>query len=692
MTQEHAKKRIEKLKLTITHHRYLYHVQDKIEITDAALDSLKKELSDLELEFPSLITADSPTQRVGGKPLDKFKKYKHSTPMLSLFDSFTEKDITEWQQRMDRVINNPEPIKKSGYFCELKLDGLAVSLNYSKGIFEIGATRGDGKIGEDVTSNLKTINSIPLKLRRPTEDELKKIDLNPDRVYHALENNLEIRGEAIMTLDAFKDLNKRYEKEGKAPLANPRNAAAGSIRQLDPRVASARKLSFYAYEIITNVGQKTREQANALASLLGFMIVKENKFCKNEKDIFTFHHYWDKQKTKLPFEVDGVVVKVNEYALWPKLGVVGKGPRYMMAYKFSAEQVTTKVKEVVWQVGRTGTLTPVAVLDPVEVGGVTVSHSTLHNMDEITRLGVKINDTVILERAGDVIPKVIKVLTELRTGDEKIITAPIQCPVCASTVGKTKDQVAYKCQNSKCYAVNLRNLTHWASKQALDIEGLGPKIVELLVKNNLVSDISDFYALQSGDLLLLEGFKEKSANNLIASINAKKIIPAEKFLYALGIHHVGEETAILLSKLLKLNTQKILDLLDKVGKINQDELTQTKDIGPKVALSIFEWFQDSHNQDVIKRLDALGVELMVQDKPKIKKFSNKTFVLTGTLEELTRDQAKDRIRALGGSIGSSISKKTNYLVAGKNPGSKLEKAKKLNIKVLEEKDLIAMFK
>ena len=693
MNKAEAKTRIEKLKKIITHHRYQYHVLDKIEITDAALDSLKNELQKLEYAYPDLISSDSPTQRVGGRPLDKFTKHTHSSPMLSLFDSFSEKDIVDWQDRMTRVLNSQEPVKKSGYFCELKLDGLAVSLNYVNGIFKIGATRGDGKIGEDVTSNLRTINSIPLKIRIPTNQELNNIKINPKNLAKALESNLEIRGEVIMTLSAFNSLNEQCKKEGREPLRNPRNAAAGSIRQLDPRIASSRNLSFYAYEVITKVGQTTRVQSQELASLLGFKVVKENEFCKDQKEIFKFHHYWDNNKKKLPFEVDGVVVKVNNYDIWPKLGIVGKGPRYMMAYKFSAEQVTTVVRDVIWQVGRTGTLTPVATLDPVEVGGVVVSHSTLHNMDEINRLGLKIGDTVILERAGDVIPKVIKVLVELRVGSEVHIDSPKNCPICSSVVTKTKDQVAYKCTNSQCYAVNLRTLSHWASKSALDIEGLGPKIIELLTKNNLVSDISDFYRLKKGDLLSLEGFKEKAATNLLASINAKKSLPREKFLYALGIHHVGEETAILLSKKLNQEICSIQDLAKEIQSLSQGSLSEIKDIGPKVAKSIHNWFHDDHNIKVIARLESLGIKLAQSNtKESLQKLNNQTFVITGTLNKLTREDAKDKIRKLGGSISPSISKKTDYLVAGGSAGSKLEKAKKLNIKILTEQEFENLLK
>ncbi|MBL7057704.1 NAD-dependent DNA ligase LigA [Patescibacteria group bacterium] len=694
MTLEEAKIRIEKLKKEIAHYRYIYHVQDISEISEAALDSLKNELFKLELAYPSLVTVDSPTQRVGGKPLDKFSKVAHSERMLSLNDAFSEQDVLDWEARICRVLGGTQELKKSGYYCELKLDGLAMSLQYKEGIFMIGATRGDGKIGEDVTNNLKTIESIPLRLRMPSQQELDKIGINQDDLKEALNNIIEIRGEVIINLKAFRALNERYKKENKPLLSNPRNGAAGSIRQLDPKITRERNLEFYAYEMTTKVGQLTRETSSALVNLLGFRVVEQNKFAKDLNEVYTIHHYWDKHRKELPFEVDGVVVKVNDYELWSKLGVVGKAPRYMLAYKFAAEQVTTNVREVVWQVGRTGTLTPVAVLDPVSVGGVVVGHATLHNMDEINRLGLKIGDTIILERAGDVIPKVVQVLVNLRTGNELKIDPPLECPVCGNNVIKLNDQVAYKCNNSKCYAVNLRNLSHWVSKQALDIDGLGPKIVEQLMQSALVGNISDFYALSVGDLLTLEGFREKSANNLINSIYNKKIIPVEKFIYALGIHHVGEETAILISKKLELKDGDIKELIRKTQNLKLDDLTDIYDIGPKVASSIYEWFCDEHNLEVLEKLNDYGVKLKISNAKQTvlnSEFQDKVFVITGTLSQLTREAAKDKIRELGGSVGSSISKKTDYLVAGENAGSKLEKAQSLGVKVINEDKFISLF-
>jgi DNA ligase (NAD+) len=697
MLKEEAKKRIEKLKAEINYHRYLYHVLDRQEISDAALDSLKNELFKLEQRFPNLITPDSPTQRIGGRPLDKFRKIEHSSPMLSLFDAFSAEDMRTWQERIQKFL---PPGAKLDYFCELKLDGLAAALRYEAGVFILGATRGDGRIGEDVTQNLKTIESIPLKLREPTEKELKKIGLDNKQikaVHQALVSGvLEARGEVIMTKKVFNELNKKYKKESKPLLANPRNGAAGSIRQLNPRLAAERKLDFYVYEIATDLGLKTQEQKWQLARLFGFKTLKENKYCSNLTAVEKFHHYWERRRERLPFEIDGVVVKVNNLFLWSVLGVVGKGPRYMMAYKFAGEQVTTKIKDVVWQVGRTGILTPIAVLEPARVGGVTVSHATLHNMDEIRRLGIKIGDTIIIERAGDVIPKVVKVLPKLRDGREKTIKVPSRCPMCESRVVKVSGEVAYRCVNPDCYAVNLRRLIHWASKGAVDIEGMGPKIIEQLVKEGLVQDVADFYRLTVDDLKFLERFADKSAENLVKAISERKEIELPRFLYALGIRHIGEETAMLVAKFIQQRTQLkfgIQDIVKVFNEIKLEELKKIKDIGPIVALSIYQWFRDKKNIRLLKKLEQNGVKIKVS-KSKTKKhfLADKTFVLTGALSSLTRNEAKAKIRELGGHVSSSVSTKTDYVIAGENSGSKYKKAKKLGVKIIREEEFLKMLK
>jgi len=692
MDKQQIKKKIAKLRDEINHYRYLYHVLDKAEISDAALDSLKNELAKLEALYPELVTPDSPTQRVGGEPLEKFKKVHHSAPMMSIFDAFNPDDMRDWEKRLEKIL----PGQKFDYYAELKMDGLAVALIYEKGKFVLGATRGNGEIGEDVTQNLKTVEAIPLILRRPAEAELKKIGL-PDesikKLYQAFaKGRLEARGEAIISNKVFQELNRQYKKQGRPELANPRNAAAGSIRQLDSKLTAERKLDCHIYSLATDLGLKYHEQEHELAKLLGFKALKQNKYCRNLEETVKFHDYWGKNRDKVPFDCDGVVVVVNDLNLWPKLGIVGKGPRYLVAYKFAAEQATTVVEDVVWQVGRTGVLTPTAHLKPVKVYGVTVSRATLHNLDEIRRLGLKIGDTVIIERAGDVIPKVVKVLPNLRLGREKEIKAPKVCPICSGGVEKVAGEVAYRCVNKSCYAVNLRNLTHWASKNAMDIEGLGPRIIEQLIKVGLVKDISDFYKLTAGDLKPLERFADKSADNLVAAIASKKEVDLAKFIFSLGIRHVGEETALLLAKQFSIfNFQfSIKDLIKYFQNITLENLQKLPDIGPVVAESIYNWFHGINNLELLGRLEKSRVTLKPMIGQKEQKLAGKTFVLTGSLEKLTRDQAKAKIRELGGDISSSVSKNTDYVVAGAEPGSKLEKAQKLGVKVIGEEEFMKL--
>jgi len=695
MDKNEAKKRIEKLCKEINYHRYLYAVHDIQEISEAALDGLKKELFDLERKFPDFVSPDSPTQRVEGKALDKFEKVTHATRMYSLFDAFDEKDMKEWEERMKKKLGNWEIRKLVNYYCELKFDGLAMSLIYRKGVFVRGATRGDGFVGENVTNNLKTVESIPLRLRVPSNIELEKAGFNDSQIKSVIslleKGEIEIRGEALMTTKVFNELNKKYKSEGKSELSNPRNGAAGSIRQLDPKITRERKLDFFVYGLASDFGLSTHEQELKLAGLFGFKVLKENKFCKNLDEVEKFHEYWEENRGKLEMEVDGVVVKVNSLELWKILGIVGKAPRFAMAYKFSAEQATTKVIHVDWLIGRTGVLTPRATLLPVKVGGVTISHSTLHNMDEIRRLDLKIGDTVIIERAGDVIPKIIQVLKKLRQGNEKKISEPKHCPICNSSVLKVPGEVAYKCTNKNCFAMTLRRLSHWSSKGAMDIEGLGPKIVEQLMKEKLVNDVADFYELTVGDLKPLERFADKSAENLIKAIKEKKELDLAKFIYGLGIHYVGEETAIFLSKKLKVKSTKLSDLLSEIQKYDIEDFEDFEDIGPVVAESLYEWFRDEKNIELLKKLDNDGIKLKIknlENKTQNSTFERKTVVLTGTMFELTRNEAKAKIRELGGKISSSVSKKTDFVVAGKKAGSKLEKAKKLGVEILSEEDLL----
>jgi DNA ligase (NAD+) len=739
MDNQQIKARIAKLRDQVNHYRYQYHVLDKSEISDAALDSLKNELFKLELANPEFITPDSPTQRVGGEPLDKFKKFTHEFRMYSLYDAFSEQDMLDWQDRNAKILT-ASPLGKGGaasatgwvggrpalsevegggfpeYFIELKVDGLAMSLKYFKGFLTVGATRGDGAIGEDVTQNIKTIESVPLSFRVPSLKELSAIGLTSAQANKIISGTtagtIHVRGEVVMLKKTFAKLNKKYEKEGRPLLANPRNGAAGSIRQLDSKITAERELDFYAYEILGDIDLSKQSQKREVLKLLGFKVIAENRICKNLTEIFNFYKDIEAKREKLLFEIDGTVVKINDLALWETLGMVGKGPRFMMAYKFPAAQVTTRVKKVNWQVGRTGTLTPVAELEAVEVGGVTVTHATLHNFDEIGRLGLKIGDTVIIERAGDVIPKVIQVLPKLRTGGEKKIIVPKICPLCGGAVERIDGEVAYRCVNKDCYAITLRGLIHFVSKGAADIEGLGKKIVEQLEHEGLVSDIADFYSLTEGDLKPLERFAEKKSQNIIESISAHRVLDLSRFIYGLGIRHIGEETAITLAKqfinsplerggsrrarrgVLKLGESILIsELTEYFSSLSFEEIQNMQDVGPIVAESVKNWFADKKNLKILQKLEQNGVSLKSEARLASTAggpLAGQTFVLTGTLAVLTRDEAKDKIRELGGELSESVSKKTDYVIVGAEPGSKRDKAIKLGVKILDEKEFIRM--
>jgi DNA ligase (NAD+) len=710
MDKTEAKKRIEKLRVEINHHRYLYHVLDKEEISEGALDSLKLELYRLEQEYPDFITADSPTQRVAGEPLVKFTKVNHRERMLSLFDSFSSSDIKDWQERNIKVHkeNTDKNINSFEYYCELKLDGLAIAITYKKSKFFRAATRGDGRVGEDVSSNVKTINSIPLELRKISEREYDDLGFNQaDK--KIIENyiygdSLEIRGEAVMSKAVFEGLNKRYKKEGKAVLANPRNAVAGSIRQLDPKIANSRRMDFYVYGLSANEKLrevcKTRAREDKLLALLGFKALRENKVCSNLDEVETFQRHVEKNRDSLNFIIDGTVVKINDLSLWKILGTVGKAPRYMMAYKFKAEQATTTVLDVIWQIGRTGTLTPTAIFEPVKVGGAVISRATLHNMDEIKRLGLMINDTIIIERAGDVIPKVLRTIDNLRSGKEKKITAPDICPQCRSRVEKKEGEVAYKCTNSDCFAIKFKALSHFVSKGAMNINGLGEKVVEKLMQEALIKDISDLYELSGGDLEALERFADKSATNLILAIAESKSRDLYRFIYALGIRHIGEESAHVLAneynyygKAKREDNIDILNMFNFFKEYSIEAWQKLPDFGPKLASSLYQFFHDEKNIVLIQKLSKLGFKLKVKDINKRDlKLKGKSFVLTGALSNLTRAEAKDKLKELGAQVSSSVSKNTSYLLAGSDSGSKYDKAKSLGVKILNESDFLDLIK
>ena len=667
MTKAEAKIRIQKLREQIDYYRYQYHVLDKSEIPDAALDSLKHELQSLEEQFPEFITPDSPSQRVGGKPLDKFKKAPHTMPMLSLNDVFDFEEVKTWQERVNKLLPVSAQID---FFAELKVDGLALSLTYQNGLLIRASTRGDGRIGEDITQNAKTIEAIPLKLRNTKKYHLPEI--------------MEVRGEVYMRKKVFEDLNKIQKKSGEAEFANPRNASAGAVRQLDPKITASRKLSFLAYDIPTDIGVKTHQEIHEVLQDLGFESGKLNRLCQNLSEIEEYHKQVEKKRGSLPYWIDGNVISINQIEVYKRLGVVGKTPRGAIAYKFPAEQATTVVEDIQVQVGRTGALTPVAHLRPVRVAGSTVSRATLHNMDEIHRLGVKIGDTVIVEKAGDIIPDIVQVLPKFRTGQEKKFQMPSHCPVCHSKVERRENEVAYYCTNKKCFAQALEKLQHFVAKNALNIDGLGPKILEQLWNANLIRNAADLFKLSQSDLEPLERFAEKSADNIVKSINSARRTDLARFIYALGIRHIGEQTS--------------LDLADsfltfsKLKNASKQELMNIHELGEVMADSLVEFFGDHENKKLLNQLEKIiQIERQIpKNKPGV--LTGKTVVVTGTLENFSREQAKQAIRAAGGHWSNSVSQETDFVVVGENPGSKAEKAKKLGVKIINEKEFSELIK
>ncbi|MCK4592370.1 NAD-dependent DNA ligase LigA [Candidatus Parcubacteria bacterium] len=680
MNKTKAVQRINKLKKEINHHRYLYHVLDKQEISDAALDSLKHELDELEWHYPEFITPDSPTQRVGGKPLDKFEKVKHKARQWSFNDAFEKEEIVDFEKRVKKILieNGEKKDITLNYTCELKIDGLHVVLEYENGILKTGATRGDGKIGEDVTQNLKTIESIPLKIEKNA--------------------NIVIEGEVFMSKDVFEKLNKKREKSGEVLFANPRNAAAGAIRQLDSKIARERKLDCFIYDLSwvkpvpssPNKGgrkvfelPKTQSEELELLKNLGFKVNRFWKYCQNVNEILEFYNYWKKHKDKENYWIDGIVVKLNNINWQEKVGHTGKAPRWAIAYKFPAEQTTTIIEDIKVQIGRTGALTPVAHLKPVNIAGSTVSRATLHNEDEIKRLDVKIGDTVVIQKAGDIIPEIVSVVKGLRTSKEKKFIMPKRCPNCKTEVVKSEGEVAVYCPNKNCFAVELRKLSHFVSKKAFNIDGFGPNKIKQLANEGIISSFSDIFELKKGDLEPLERFAEKSADNLIDAIKKSKDITLGKFIFALGIRHVGEEMALDLSR--------ILGALSRFKTITKEDLEAMNGVGPKVAESVYNYFHSRENLKLID--DLLKASVRISGEKKVsQKLKEQSFVLTGTLRTLSRDDAKEKIRALGGNMSSSVSASTDYVVAGKKPGSKIKKAEKLGVKILNEEEFLKMVK
>ncbi len=683
-----VKNRILKLREEIEDLRYRYHVLDDPKVSDDVYDSLARELRLLEKQNPEFIEPDSPLNRVAGKPLDKFVKVKHDQRMLSLNDAFTEQEMREWGQRLKKLAAG----KEFNYFAELKFDGLATSLIYEDCRFVRGSTRGDGFVGEDITQNLKTIHSIPLRLNW----ELKNTNNVPQALKSRLKEKLaktktiEVRGEALMGKKAFAILNKEQEKIGGVAFSNPRNAAAGSLRQLDPSIAASRKLSWHAYALVTDLGQTTHEEEHIICKALGFPVDEHSHEFQNLEQIFNYREEIITLRDKLPFEIDGIVVQVNEKEVFQKMGVVGKAPRGSIAFKFLAQKATTIVENIIVQVGRQGNLTPVAIMKPVEVGGVTVARASLHNIDEIKRLGIKIGDTVVIQRAGDVIPQVVEALPKLRSGKEKNFTMPKKCPVCASKVerqmiseGSTKG-TATVCVNRNCPAKNLRAMTHFVN--AFEIYTIGPKIIERFKDEGLISDAADIFSLKKEDIEPLERFGEKSADNIIRSIEDHRKISLAKFIYSLGILHVGEETAIDLAE--------HFGTIDKLKKASFEEIDSIPNIGGAVGKSVYDYFQDSHNLDFIAKLLKNGVTLQTTNYKQQTKgpLSGKKVVVTGSLETMSRDEAKEAVRNAGGDWVSSVSKNTDYVVVGEEPGSKADKARDLGVKILNEKEFLEILK
>jgi DNA ligase (NAD+) len=670
MSKRQDQERIGKLRELINDYRYHYHVLDESIMSEAAADSLKHELSQLEDKYPDLVTPDSPTQRVAGAPLAGFKQREHSTRMLSLNDVFDETEVEAWRDRIAKLL--PESAKPE-YFADVKMDGLACALVYEDGVLQLGITRGDGFVGEDVTANIRTIDSVPLRLR-------------VDKKYVAfLKGRTEVRGEIVMYKDDFARLNEQRAKDGKPLFANPRNTAAGTIRQLDPKLVMGRPLHFRAYDLLRQREADVPTHAYAYEALrgLGFLANPDASVFQSIPKLMQFAAEWETKRQQLPFNTDGLVVKVNDRQLYRRLGVVGKAPRGAVAIKYAAEQATTKVKDIFVSIGRTGAATPVAMLEAVVIAGSTVQMATLHNESEVARKDIRVGDTVIVHKAGDIIPEVVEPLVKLRDGSEKAFKMPTHCPECNTRLVKLKaEDAAWRCPNEACPSRAWKRIEHFASKGALDIEGLGEKNVIALMGAGLVKDQADTYTLKAEDLLELDRFAEVSANKLVAAIQAKKQPPLGRFIYGLGIRHIGTQTAIDLANHFRT--------MEALAGATIEELSDIEGIGEVVAESLVEWFSEPRNQRLLEKFEKHGV----RPEP-VKhiggKLSGKRFVVTGTLETMGREEAGERIRALGGTFQSSVGKDTDYLVVGANVGvSKLAKAAKFGTRQLTEAELLEM--
>lgn len=685
MKKKEISKRIKKLRSEIEKNRYLYHVLNKPEITDEVYTSLRRELQELEEKFPEFKSPDSPTERIAGKPLEKFKKIRHRYRQWSLDDAFSLEDLIRWEEKNLKILTKEIPSLDQtsvDYVAEIKIDGLHIVLTYEDGMLISGATRGDGKIGEDVTANIKTIESVPLRLSRNA--------------------SVVVEGECWLSKSELERINAQRAVSDEAPFANPRNAAAGSIRQLDSRIAASRKLDSFIYDI--HADKEITTHADELGELqdLGFKVNQQYKLCETIAVVENYYQEIAKGKDAEEYAIDGIVIKVNSKKYQDILGYTGKSPRFAIAYKFPAQTTTTVIEDIQVQVGRTGVLTPVAILKPVHISGSVVSRATLHNMDEIRRLDVRIGDTVVIRKAGEIIPEVVEVISSLRSGEEKPFSMPSRCPRCGSSVGKrpgSEGEVAYYCLDPHCYSVVERGIMHFVSKKAFNIEGLGEKIIEQLMAGGIIANAADIFYLTNNDLEPLERFASKKASNIIQAISAAKIIELSRFLFALGIIHVGEETARILGEhIQKKNSAKqkremlaVDELLDILEKTSADELKAVEGIGEKTAAEIASFFGNKRNVELMHRLGAAGVRLLLPRRINTNHaVHGKTFVITGTLARFSRDEAKKAIIDRGGKVSNSLGSRTDYLIVGNNPGSKKVKAEALGISKLNEDELMSM--